>query len=709
MMIRLGIIIYLSIIIITTATADDEVIELQSIEVQGNVQTGNKVEVTASELRKEVENTPGGVTLVNMDDVSEGEVSSLADMLRYVPGVWSVSRTGNDEIFFSSRGSNLDATDFDMNGIKLLQDGLPVTSAAGDNHNRIIDPLSANYAIVARGANAFKYGASTLGGAINFISPTAYDSAPLELSLNAGSYGQLAARATLSKVLDNGFDGLLTIEGKQWDGYRDHNEQERTGVYSNFGWKLNDSVVTRFYATYLDNDQELPTGLSQAQVDDDRDQAGPRAENGDFQLDVETWRIANKTTWRIDNNRMFEFGLSYEDQRLFHPIVDKVFVDFDGPGPMLPTEVFGGLLIDTDHKDIGASMRYNQRTGAHDVLIGLNAGINTQKGDQFGNDGGERDGLMTEVDNDASTIEAFIVDRWDFNNNWTLVGGVQGVLAHREVELTDAATGIVTNNPDDNYSRLNPTVGLIYEPVQNASVYANISQLFEPPTNFELEDNVAGGEETLDAMHGTVIEVGTRGEQDFGHSNWWQWELSLYYAWIQDEILSVEDPLMPGDSLSTNVDDTTHSGIEALIRAEWAIDQAGKHMIAPEAALTINHFEFDDDPVYGNNDLPAAPDYIVRGEVLYRNANGFYAGPTFDFVGERYADFANSYKIDAYEIFGLKAGWSNSRVSMFAEIRNLFDKEYIASHSVRDNAGIDDEILHPGEPISAYLGLKVSL
>ena len=46
---------------------------------------------------------------------------------------------------------------------------------------------------------------------------------------------------------------------------------------------------------------------------------------------------------------------------------------------------------------------------------------------------------------------------------------------------------------------------------------------------------------------------------------------------------------------------------------------------------------------------------------------------------------------------------------MFAEIRNLFDKEYIASHSVRDNAGIDDEILHPGEPISAYLGLKVSL
>src|SRR5690606_28377923 len=100
-------------------------------------------------------------------------VANLADLLRYVPGVWSASHTGDDRVFFSSRGSNLDATDYDMNGIKLLQDGLPVTSADGNNHNRVLDPLSAEHAIVARGANALEYGASTLGGAIEFMSPTA--------------------------------------------------------------------------------------------------------------------------------------------------------------------------------------------------------------------------------------------------------------------------------------------------------------------------------------------------------------------------------------------------------------------------------------------------------------------------------------------------------------------------------------------------------
>ena len=42
--------------------------------------------------------------------------------------------------------------------------------------------------------------------------------------------------------------------------------------------------------------------------------------------------------------------------------------------------------------------------------------------------------------------------------------------------------------------------------------------------------------------------------------------------------------------------------------------------------------------------------------MLYRHASGFYAGPTFDFIGRRYADFANSYSVDGYELMGLRAG-----------------------------------------------------
>jgi iron complex outermembrane recepter protein len=190
--------------------------------------------------------TPGGGSLIDMDDFRERDVGSLADVLRYVPGIWAVSDSGNDEMFFSSRGSNLDATDWDMNGIKLLQDGLPVTTADGNNHNRIIDPLAARYASVLRGANAMSYGASTLGGAINFVTPTARDNTGIDLLLNAGDHGQRLGRLTLAEVLSESLDGLATLEGKQWDGYREHNSQERAGLYANVGWQLTGNVATRF-------------------------------------------------------------------------------------------------------------------------------------------------------------------------------------------------------------------------------------------------------------------------------------------------------------------------------------------------------------------------------------------------------------------------------------------------------------------------------
>ncbi|MFA6164869.1 MAG: TonB-dependent receptor plug domain-containing protein [Methylobacter sp.] len=146
----------------------------------------------------EVDLSPGGVSLVNIEELHDRNVSSIADFFRYVPGVWAASQSGNDEVFFSSRGSNLDSTNFDQNGIKFLQDGLPVTAADGNNHNRMIDPLAASFATVARGGNALKYGASTLGGAVDFTSPSAHTSPAMRLSLSGGSFGQFLGRGTVS-------------------------------------------------------------------------------------------------------------------------------------------------------------------------------------------------------------------------------------------------------------------------------------------------------------------------------------------------------------------------------------------------------------------------------------------------------------------------------------------------------------------------------
>jgi len=660
-------------------------------------------EAAMADALAEIALTPGGATLIDIEDLSQRNVASLADALRYVPGIWSVSDTGNDGIFFSSRGSNLDATDWDMNGVKLLQDGLPVTTADGNNHNRIVDPLAARYATIVRGANAFRYGASTLGGAVNFVTPTAEDEAGTSLALTAGSHGQTLGRFTLGRMLGESADALVTVEGKRWDGYRAHNAQDRAGLYGNAGFGFGDGLRTRFYLTALQNDQELPGSLTRSQLDADPDRASQAAVDGNYQLDVDTARLANRTSWQIDADRRLDFGLSLEQQALYHPIV-WVAVDFDGPGPAPPTEVFS-LLIDTDHRDVGTMLRYNHSAGDHDFVLGLNYGENDVEGGNYRNLDGRPNGLTTIVDNSAATAELFAMDRWRLSDTTMLILAAQSVSAEREVRSTAVPSGVQTN-PNASYQRLNPRVGVVRALGDGASLYGNLSRLFEPPTNFELEDNVAGGNATLAPMRGGVVEIGTRGERSAGGSSRFAWDVSLYYAEIDDEILSVEDPGAPGTSLVTNVDRTVHAGVEALIRASLA---AGAGTLEPLVSVTVNDFGFDGDPAYGDNELPAAPDYFVRGELIYRRPAGYFVGPTFERVGRRWADFANTYRVESHTLVGLRAGWSNERWRAYADLRNLTDEAYVASHSVRNAASAGDAILNPGEPLSAYFGVEVRL
>ena len=88
----------------------------------------------------------------------------------------------------------------------------------------------------------------------------------------------------------------------------------------------------QLFGTYVDNDQRLPGALTRAEVDADPDQASAAALGGNYGKVVKTARVAAKTTWSLGANGSLSAGLSYEGQSLYHPIVNRIFVDFDGPG-----------------------------------------------------------------------------------------------------------------------------------------------------------------------------------------------------------------------------------------------------------------------------------------------------------------------------------------------------------------------------------------
>ncbi len=675
----------LTLLPITAVSADNAPLELAPVQVEG--QAISEAEATRTELQREQSLTPGGVTLVEAEDLKERSVVTLGDMLRYVPGMWTATGSTGDGTFISSRGSNLDAVAYDGNGMKLMIDGLPVTAADGNNHNTFIDPLAARYAVIARGANAMTYGASTLGGAINFITPTARP-ADNEAYLSVGSHGTVQNSVT-GGVVAGDFDGLVTVEQRSYDGFRGHQEQQRGGVYANTGWQINDKVENRFYVTYVDNDQELPGSLSQAQFDEDPYQANPSNIPGNFLYNVEKWRVANRTEWNLSDTSNLVVGFSFEDQSLYHPIVENPFFS---------------LLIDNDQTTFGTTVRYDKKLGNHDLLLGLNYGETRVKGGNYQHSGGIRGALSTKVDNQADNLELFAIDRWHFAERWTLVYGAQAVTGSREVSNVDAASG-VERNPKDDYDSINPRLGMIYQLADRSELFANVSKLYEAPTLYQLEDDVQANNETLDPMQGVVGEVGTRGTAPLGQASQWNWEVSVYYAQIEDEILSIDDPSAPGTSLATNIEDTIHAGVEALFGASLALGSNAQR-IEPVLSLTWNDFTFDNDPLYGNNQLPVAPEFFIKGEVMYRHGNGFFAGPTFDIVDDRFGDFANNKDIEGYELLGLRTGLERDNWEVYLEGRNLTDEVYVSNVSVSDNEAVNPVSIQAGEPRSFYAGVR---
>ncbi len=634
--------------------------------------------VTARQLQTQLEEersaTPGAITLVDGHALHERAVVQLADLLRYVPGVWAESANGNDDVFYSSRGSNLDATDYDRNGIKFLHDGLPMTSADGNNHNRAPDPLNARYVTVAHGANALAYGASTLGGAIDFTTPTARNSAPLGASLSAGSFGQRGARALVGAASDV-LDGLLSAETQQRDGYREHSRQQRHNVYGNLGWQAGERVETRLFATWSDYRVELPRELTPAQFHADPWQARAGALSGDHGKKVQAWRLAFKTTVARFAGGTLEAGASHEQQSLYHPIVS---------GP------FFSLLIDTDHRDSGAMLRWRRAMGAHALAFGANYGFMKVTGGNFENDGGQRGALMWRSEDAASTLELYALDRWNFAPRWTLVYGAQFVRAEREAGGFDAPAR----------SAINPRVGLIRELGASSQWFSSLSRTWEAPTTYQLTDGTTGTARALDAMHGLVLESGLRGSALRGSTRL-HWEISGYYTALRDEILSRD---VAGISAASNFD-TMHAGIESLLGASIAVG-GGAHRMEPLLSATFNAFHFDGDTWYGNNRLPAAPRWFARGELMYAHATGLRIGPTFDFVGARYADFDNTYRTGAYGLLGARASFSSGRWQLYAEGRNLLDKRYLAGVVVRDRVSPGEPLLHPGAPRAVYVGAR---
>lgn len=663
------------------ATSSGETITVVAQPEPLTAQTTDQAAATMAQV-------PGGTAVVDSDTIRRGRTSTLRDALQTVPGVLVQPRHGSEEARLSIRGSGIQRT-FHLRGIALLQDGQPINQADGSGDFQAIDPGLANHLTVERGGNALRYGAATLGGAINFVSPTGHNAPGTDLRLEGGSFGYFKSQAA-GGFTQGDWDGWLAVSQYVSEGYRDHAEQANQRAFGNVGWRPMQELENRVFLSYVRSDSELPGALTQDEFEDDPTQAAASSLLRDAKRDFPLWRVADRAVWQRQDLRL-EAGLGWMRKALFHPL--------------------GFGLIEQDSDDVTATLRGSTGFGQTDGPFTVRGGLATAWGRTDAAtyayahpSGHERGALTSEAEQTATNIEAHLELLWRFAPAWTGIVGAQAAQHNREFSDEFLANGDQSDEQD--YTGFNPKLGMLWQATDTIQGFTNLSRSFEPPTFAEYVQRDTSGQtrpqQDLEAQTAWTLECGSRG----GYGSV-RWDVSVYYAQVEDEYLAIQ--VAPGLTQTLNADTTVHTGLE--LGLEWDLvqglaDDSDRLVLAP--TWTWGRFTFDDDEEWGDNTLPGLPAHSAHLELRYEKA-GWHAAVLLDWQSDWYVDFSNDTEADGELLLGLRGGYrTEDGFAFFVQGSNLTDQEYVATSGIANPAAPADSqaLCNPGDGLGVVLGVE---
>jgi iron complex outermembrane receptor protein len=595
------------------------------------VVTSKKLE----EAAKEIEQRPGGADFVAAEEYDERVAVSLRDALAYSPGVYAQPRFGQ-EVRISIRGSGL-SRGFHMRGLTLLQDGIPINLADDNGDFQELDPLVFQYIQVFRGANGLRFGSSTLGGAINGVTPTGRTAPRLAARIDGGSFETIRGLLSAGFTAEAG-DAWFAVTGDRSDGEREHARRRSLRFHGNAGVRISPDVETRFYASAHTIRQELPGALPLATA-----LTRPRTGNfaGDQARDINSLRLQNRTQVSLGDATLAVGGF-INAKELYHPIFQ---------------------VVDQQSLDHGGFAHLDWSGGPLALSAGLQARFGTVDARRFVNLSGTRGARTFEADQKARTINVYGEGRYRLGA-LSLIGG--GIYTHGKREQDQLFPATVSGRAE--FDQFSPRFGLLWEPRPDIHLYANYSRSHELPGFVELAQIAAFV--PLDAQRAWTAEVGGRGRIGIA-----TFDLSFYRADIEGELLQFTvGPDIPASTF--NADETLHQGIEAGLDLQ----------LAPWARLRqvyqLNDFRFRDDRQYGDNRLPVIPRHLYRGE-LRLGPEEWGIAPSIEWVPKgAWADYANTLKVAGYVQVGLTAeARVREGIELFVDARNLTNEKAVGDIS----------------------------
>jgi iron complex outermembrane receptor protein len=711
----------------------EPVVAMESVKVEGQ-----KIE-NVEDVKKELSKRPGSNILIEEKQIVESRQLNLNDVLQFAPGVRFQSRFGADEGQFQIRGTSL-RNNFHHRGINILINGIFFGDADGFSDFESIELQAYERIEVYKGANALRYGANSIGGAINFVPRTGYSASSLQMRAMGGSFGLVMGQVSSGKVtkpfkvgnMNATSDYYISASGNHQDGYQDHSQQGRQRVNANIGLQLGEHQELRAYFLQANVSESIPGSLTNAQLFENPQQSGGKtpgagpATGNFFACNLSNQAcnygryynlVRGGVAYRNEfaAGQFFEVIPYYQYQYLDHPIFQTIRQDNNNVGGEIRYNNSNRLFERNNRLVIGQQIRYGDQHQTRFVNISGNIGAMTQNAflrtTYFG--------TYAEDQLDATDDLTIVVGgRWDYSGRQ---GNVQNFGPAGAPTQTQASVLQNTRQPLRHFDALNPKLGFVYRTTPASQVYFNASRAYEMPLNLELLSSVNAdgtantGFLNLDAQRAWQFELGYRGTSP---DKRYTWDLTVYDLEMQKELLASN---INNQGTFQNANSTRHTGLEvggAMVLTKGLFAKGGgtkDDSLQTRVAYTWSRFKFTDDVRGGTgysqliakdgNWVPGAPEHNLNVEARYDHPKGLWIAPNFEWVlSGFYTDNLNTVKNPAYFVLNLKSGWTISKnLTFFAEGRNLTDKTYAGAVVVNDQF---NRFANPGQGISGFAGLE---
>lgn len=623
---------------------------------------------------------PGAVAIITTEDLELKQPRSTEEALRAVPGV-SIKPEEESAIVANIGIRGLSSADYKT---LILEDGVPVAPGLFVGNGRYYNPRIQRMESVEvlKGAASLRYGPSTIGGVINYITKQPKDGA--ELSLRAGSWNSREATLEVggSSPSDEAKFGAVITRATS-DGFMDK-DYDMTDVMLKAGMALGETQWLSVKYTDYKNDANISyrgiflndyeNGARYNPAPDDYFLTGRRSLDLNHEWDIsetaklntlvygsetfrDYWRYGTNNAASVEagrwvytdnlngNNRAFErFGV---DTRL--QMQHQLFG--------LTNEAELGLRFmseEMDDKTIGAT-RATPRTGA----------------------------INKDVVDSADSLALYAQNRFILSEQLALTAGLRAE-RYEQTRVDRRRTAEDGNQVDSSNTELLPGLGLTYQLNAGLQVFTSVYKAFSPALNGDALDGLQ--DQQLDAERSVNIEAGLRGQREN-----LTYELTVFR-------MDFDNQIVPANSNSefqrTNGGETLHQGVEAAL----GLDLGGGFSFKTSATY-IPDAEFNGDRLDADgevttpdgNRITYTPEWVANVSLEYA-VGGLRSALSLHHTGEQFTDTDNTVaiaentsgffigQIDSYTTLDLSVVYDiNEQLSVNAAVKNLTDEDYIAS------------------------------